>query len=133
VGDVLELSALAAGRWVGLNPIAERGLRGGDGRFVKLESAGFYELGPSGDEGAKTPLIVAVNVDPSESDLQPADPEEVMGGLNHPGSAPLAADAHVAGDEPERAQDGWWFLLLAALALLATETALSNRLSEAVR
>ncbi|MFI4946218.1 MAG: hypothetical protein ACHP85_23275, partial [Burkholderiales bacterium] len=133
VGDVLELPALAAGRWVGLNPLAERGLRGGDGHFVKLESAGFYELSPSGDDGAKTPLIVAVNVDPSESDLRAADPEEVVGGLNHAGSAPLAAGAHVAGDEPERPQDGWWFLLLAALVLLATETALSNRLSEAVR
>jgi hypothetical protein len=39
----------------------------------------------------------------------------------------------VGGDEPERRQDGWWFLLLVALAVLATETALSNRLSEAVR
>ena len=133
VGDVLELPALAAGRWVGLNPIAERGLRGGDGRFVRLESAGFYELRPSGDEGAKAPLIVAVNADPAESDLQAADPEEVTGGLTHAGSAPLSAGAHVAGDEPERSQDGWWFLLLAALAVLATETALSNRLSEAVR
>ncbi|MFI5170391.1 MAG: BatA domain-containing protein [Vicinamibacterales bacterium] len=132
VGDVLELPALAAGRWVGLNPLAERALRGGDGRFVRLESAGFYELRPSGDEGAKAPLIVAVNADPSESDLKAADPEEVTGGLNHAGSAPLSAAA-VAGDEPERSQDGWWFLLLAALAVLATETALSNRLSEAVR
>jgi hypothetical protein len=133
VGDVLELPALAAGRWVGLNAIAERGLRGGDGRFVRLESAGFYELRPSGDEAAQAPLIVAVNADPAESDLQAADPEEVTGGLNHAASAPLAAGAHAAGDEPERPQGGWWFLLLAALAVLAAETRLSNRLSEAVR
>jgi hypothetical protein len=30
-------------------------------------------------------------------------------------------------------REGWWCLLFAALALLATESALSNRLSEAVR
>ena len=100
---------------------------------MRLESAGFYELRPSGDEAAKAPLVVAVNADPAESDLQAADPEEVTGGLNHATGAPLSAGAHVAGDEPERSQDGWWFLLLAALAVLATETALSNRLSEAVR
>jgi hypothetical protein len=132
VGDVLELPALAEGRWVGLEPLAERALRDGNGRFVTLDTAGFYELRPSGEEGASARLTVAVNVDPAESDLQAADPEEVKGGLLRSASA-AAAGAPPGADEPPTRQRGWWFLLLAALAVLAAETALSNRLSEAVR
>jgi hypothetical protein len=130
VGDVLELPPLAKGRWIGLDPLAERALRGGNGRFVTLDAAGFYELRPSGDEGAATRLTVAVNVDPAESDLRAADPEEVKGGLTRSASA---AGAPLDASEPPRRLEGWWFLLLAALAVLAAETALSNRLSEAVR
>ena len=132
VGDVLELPALAKGRWVGLEPLAERGLRGGNGRFVTLDSAGFYELRPSEGEGAGASLTVAVNVDPAESDLRAADPEEVKGGLSRSASAANAGVPRGA-DPEEPHRDGWRFLLFTALAVLAVETALSNRLSEAVR
>jgi hypothetical protein len=129
VGNVLELPALTKGRWVGLEPLAERGLREGNGRFVTLDSAGFYELRPASDKRQAAVLTVAVNVDPAEADLQAADPEETLGGLTRSAKAEAAG---VADDSPPR-HDGWWFLLLAALAVLAAETALSNRLSEAVR
>jgi hypothetical protein len=133
VGDVLELPTLAKGRWVGLDPLAVRGLRGGNGRFVALDAAGFYELRPSDAEGEAAVLTVAVNVDPAEADLTPADAEEVKGGLMRAAGGAAATRA-LEGDADEAAprRDGWWFLLLAALALLAAETALSNRLSEAV-
>jgi hypothetical protein len=100
---------------------------------VKLDAAGVYELRPSLDESAAALLSVAVNADPAEADLQAADPEEVTGGLTRLGKATASAAAQPGADGPERSQDGWWFLLLAALAVLAAETALSNRLSEAVR
>ena len=132
VGNVLELPALAKGRWVGLEPLAERGLREGNGRFVTLDSAGFYELRPSGGEGGAATLTVAVNVDPAESDLRAADPEEVKGGLLRSASAAAAGAPQVTDPEPPR-REGWWFVLFTALAVLAIETALSNRLSEAVR
>jgi hypothetical protein len=129
---VLELEAVARGRWVGLEPLAERGLRDGNGRFVTLDSAGFYELRPPGSEGGAAILTVAVNVDPAESDLRSADPQEVKGGLTR--SAGAAAALAARGPDPETPRrDGWWLLLVAALALLAAESALSNRLSEAVR
>jgi hypothetical protein len=131
VGEVLELPALGRGRWIGLNDLARRGLRDGGGRLVALESAGFYELRPSTDEGAAAVLTVAVNADPAESDLQASDPEEVTGGLRRSGGT--AASPPAAAADPERQQGAWWFLLLGALGVLAAETALSNRLSEAVR
>lgn len=133
VGEVLELPALEKGRWIGRNALAEKGLAGGDGRFVKLEAAGFYELGPSLDDSPGAVLTVAVNADPAEADLQSADPEEVTAGLTRAASAVAVDAAGLSGDDPQPRQDGWWFLLLAALAVLAAETALSNRLSEAVR
>ena len=132
VGDVLELPELDEGHWIGLNPLAEGGLVEGDGRFVRLEAAGFYELRPSRDEDEEAVLTIAVNVDPGEADLTTADPEEVAAGLTRVGGA--ASDgAALGGAERQQGQNGWWFLLLAALAVLAAETALSNRLSQAVR
>jgi hypothetical protein len=133
VGEVLELPGLEKGRWVGLTPDAEKGLSDGNGRFVTLDAAGFYELRPSGDAGDASLLTVAVNVDPAESDLKAADPEEVTGGLTRLGGPTSSAGEPLAAEERARRQNGWWFLLLAALAVLAAETALSNRLSEAVR
>jgi len=133
VGEVLELPELENGRWVGLTPDAEKGLADGNGRFVKLDAAGFYELRPSGDEDGAPVLTVAVNVDPAESDLTAADPEEVAGGLTRLGGPASSASEPPTPEERAHRQNGWWFVLLAALAVLAGETALSNRLSEAVR
>lgn len=71
-------------------------------------------------------------MDPAESDLRAADPEEVKGGLSRSASAASAGVPRGA-DPEEPHRDGWRFLLFTALAVLAVETALSNRLSEAVR
>jgi len=133
VGEVLELPELDEGRWVGLTPDAEKGLAEGEGRFVALDAAGFYELRPSGDEDQAAVVRVAVNVDPGESDLTAADPEEVAGGLTRLATPSGPAGDLLSGEERARRQSGWWFLLLAALAVLAAETALSNRLSQVVR
>jgi hypothetical protein len=131
VGELLELPPLERGRWVGLDALAERGLAAGGGSFVRLEAAGFYELRPSRDESGAAAVTVAVNPDPAEGDLQAVDPEELAGNLTRLAGA--TAPAAPGGDGPARGRDGWWFLLAAALAVLAVETALSNRLSEAVR
>jgi hypothetical protein len=132
VGEVLELPELDEGRWVGLTPVAEEGLTDAEGRFVELGAAGFYELRPSRDEDEAARVTVAVNVEPGESDLTAADPEEVAAGLTRVEGV-ASGGAALSGAERERRQNGWWFLLLAALAVLAVETALSNRLSQAVR
>jgi hypothetical protein len=117
---------------VGHTPGAARARGDGDGRFVELEAAGFYELRPSGDDGAAV-WTVAVNVDPAESDLTTADPEEVASGLTRRGGTAGSGGALVSGHEWEHRQNAWWFVLLAALAVLAAETTLSNRLSQVAR
>jgi hypothetical protein len=133
VGDVLELPSEDGREWIAQTPGDERVRIGPDQHVVGLEAAGFYELHPSADEGGLEALTVAVNVDPAESDLSAADPEEVVGGLlSAPGDVVAGGEA-LTRDERERRQGVWWFVLLAAVALLAAETALSNRLSQAVR
>jgi hypothetical protein len=132
VGEVLELPRLDGGRWVGLTPAAEKGLAASGGRFVALEEAGFYELRPSGEGSGPAVVTVAVNADPGESDLTASDPEEVVASLTRLEATPPGLGALGAGAREGR-PGGWWLLLLAALGVLAAETSLSNRLSEAVR
>jgi hypothetical protein len=79
-------------------------------------------------------VVVAANVDSSESDLTPIDPKELTaaavgvpggaGGNTGPG-VPLTPEAQ------EKNQRMWWYLLLVGIALLAADTIISNRMSKA--
>ena len=77
--------------------------------------------------------VVASNVDPGESDLAAMDPKEIVA------AAAGGADADQAGamagvpqtpESQERSQRLWWYLLVAGILLLGTDTIISNRLSK---
>jgi hypothetical protein len=104
----------------------------GAGHLVTLREQGFYELrGPNTPVGSGRPI--AVNVDPSESDLSHLDPQDIVvavtavNGQRVPGSDLNS----LTPQDQERRQKVWWYLLLGALLLMAIETTLSNRLSRA--
>ena len=139
VGDVLEPARPApvpgttrqAIPRVVLTPSRERVMLDGEGPDVlELAEQGFYEVRPQGRDAAPA-MTVASNVDLSESDLTPMDPQEVVaaamgraGGAAAPGTNAVTTD-----QDHERSQRLWWYLLFAGIVLLALETLLGNRLS----
>jgi hypothetical protein len=101
------------------------------GYRLHLLESGFYGIRRL--DGSAT-ATVAVNSDPAESDLTPIDREEVLGAIapTSAGSsrvATLSATLSIA--EKERRQALWWYVLLAALIVLVTETVIAGRLSGA--
>jgi hypothetical protein len=132
VGEVLELGGTAA-RLASLPSGRKRPLAAGE-RFLTLDEQGFYELRPLG-AGAERSELIAVNLDPRESDLASIDPEELAGAITRRGAAaaPGGPTSVVSAVDRERRQALWWYLLAAALVLLALETVLSNRLSHLPR
>ncbi len=97
---------------------------------LALDEAGFYSLSWSGDDGDRE-LIVAANLDRSESDLSKIDPEELAAALSFRGAGlgDLELDTRVTAEDREASQSWWWYLLIVVFVVLATETALSNRIS----
>ncbi len=110
-------------------------VRAGAGeQVVELTEQGFYEIRQV-DGGKIQPAFVAVNIDPSESDLVKLDTEEFLGAV-----APMGDEGSVSARarrltvaERERRQQLWWYLLIAAMLMLVAETAISNRLSRVAR
>jgi len=99
---------------------------------VELRERGFYEVrGGSTAIGAGRP--VAVNVDLAESDLSHFDPAELVASVTARSArgADGASRSLFEGtaQELERRQAVWWYLLFAAVLVLAAETVFSNRLS----
>ena len=102
--------------------------------LLELDEQGFYEVRDAAG-GAATGTALAVNLDTSESDLSPLDPQELVAAVT--GRA-RGNDSTVGDDsvevrpaDLERRQAIWWYLLLAGVVILAAETLLSNRLSRA--
>ena len=131
VGDVFsgrEAGVKNEGR-VALTPSGERlPLDDSTKGVVQLQEAGFYEVRSSDKEPAA--MTVASNVDLTESDLTPIDPQDVAAGATGKagGAAAPGTNAVVTIEEQERAQRVWWYLLFAGLILLGLETVLSNRM-----
>jgi hypothetical protein len=139
VGDVLEPARPApvpgAARQVVprvvLTPSGERVALDGEGPDVlELAEQGFYEVRGQGRDAAP-PMTVASNVDLSESDLTPMDPQELVAGATGRagGAAPAGANQAPTDQEQERNQRWWWRLLFAGLVILALETLVGNRIS----
>ncbi len=139
VGDVLEAGRAApvpgASRQVQprvvLTPSGERVTLDGEGPDVlELAEQGFYEVRAQGRDSAP-PMTVASNIDLSESDLTPMDPQEVVAGvLGRAGGAAPAGTNVVATDlEQERNQRVWWYLLFAGVVILGLETLVGNHIS----
>jgi hypothetical protein len=143
-GEVLDLSRhaeLAGGVGRQAAPIVVESPSGAKTRFassneglVPLHEQGFYVIRA---EGAPRGMgrRVAVNLDPAEANLARIDPEELKASvLASNGGAvagAVAADAPTR-EDAERRQTIWWYLLVLAGVLLATETLMSNRLSRTV-
>jgi hypothetical protein len=111
----------------------ERVTTSGANHMITLREQGFYEL-----RGRDTPVgsgrPIAVNVDPTESDLSHLDPQDVVAAVTSaPGQHQPGSDAFAATpQDQEQRQKVWWYLLLGALLLMGIETMLSNRLSKAM-
>lgn len=110
----------------------ERVTATGANHLAALHEQGFYELrGQDTPVGSGRPL--AVNLDPSETDLAHIDPQDIVAAVTS-GDAQrqVGSDFNAATpQDQERRQKLWWYLLLAALLLMAVETTISNRLSRA--
>ena len=131
VGDVFsgrEPGVKNEGR-VALTPSGERlPLDDSTKGVVQLQEAGFYEVRSSEKDPAA--MTVASNVDLTESDLTPIDPQDVSAGATGKagGASAPGSNAVVTIEEQERAQRVWWYLLFAGLIVLGVETVLSNRM-----
>jgi hypothetical protein len=99
---------------------------------LTLEEQGFYEF-RSLDTEQSEPVSLAVNLDLTESDLSSVDPEEVTAAVSSRETDSVQAAGAWIPEEQERRQRVWWYMLVAALALLALETLWSNRLSRLAR
>jgi hypothetical protein len=132
VGQVLDPSATAVlrGQRMILTPSGKRVPIEDEGSdVVELSDQGFYEL--RGENNNVT--VVAVNVDPAESDLTPMDPKEIVAaaaGLSGSGDTGTASGVPMTPEQKEKNQRLWWYLLVGGIVLLAADTYLSNRLAK---
>jgi hypothetical protein len=100
---------------------------------IRLEEQGFYSVRMQGT-GERRPFAVAVNLDPSESDLTPLEPNEfVTSATGRPAAVTAMGQSlehpELTPQDVEKKQRMWWYLLLAGALALLGEAMLSNRLS----
>jgi len=98
----------------------------GSSPFLALEEPGFYET-----QVWNLDSVVAVNLDPAESDLTPADPQQMLQSIERTAVRldTTAQTGQVAPEQRaarERRQSLWWYLVAAALGLLVLEGKLAN-------
>lgn len=118
------------------SPSGERSIQrpGDETRYLTLEEQGVYRVRYLGDD--ESPVgTVAVNVNPTESDLAVIDPEELASAVtaSASGESRVSLSATLTPAERERRQGLWWYLLLAALVVLVAETTFSNRIPSRIR
>ena len=104
----------------------------GTNHLATLRERGLYEL-----RAESTPIgggrPIAVNVDPTESDLTHLDPAELVAAASANTTTHQAVGATIVPPgQLEGRQTVWWYLLLAALFLMGFETVMSNKLSRAM-
>ncbi len=132
VGQVVDLSDMLRGRAdrVVVTPSdTQIKVAASEPGVVELTEHGVYQVRAATGTGRVD--RIAVNLDPTESDLAPLDPQELVAAVSGRAAAstPLQAQTEVTAAESERQQGLWWYLLTAGLALLALETAIANHLS----
>lgn len=133
----VEPSSAASETFVVVRPGGEQQAEGaGEGPLsFQLTEQGFYEVRAAGEATSSAPagavrsMVVAVNLDPVESNLEGIDPAELSGAVASSSSvAPHgAASTELTLEERERRQSLWWYLLVSVLLLLAVELAFANR------
>ena len=135
VGQVVDLASTAAtirGDRIVVSPSGRRTTqRANTPGLLELTEQGIYEVRAGGTTTGR-PMSIAVNIDPSEADLTPLDPTELVAsvtGRATQATADAAAPEPLSREDNEKRQALWWYLLFAGLLLLAAETVISNRLS----
>jgi hypothetical protein len=104
----------------------ERPTRDARGASLPLRDAGVYVLHDGEVRGAPVTEL-AVNAPAAESDLTAVAPAELLAGVRH-GDASLAADPVVPAPVEIERRQGYWKLLIGALAvLLVLEMLMANR------
>jgi len=100
---------------------------------VELAEQGFYSIRMQGT-GDRRPFQVAVNLEPSESDLSALQPAEFVKSVTGRGAVTPSGQSlerpDLTPEDIEKKQSIWWFLLLGGVLAIVSEAALSNRLSE---
>jgi hypothetical protein len=134
VGQVVDLSNALKSRAdrVVIAPDGERTtVHANEPGIIELNEQGVYEVRSSTNTSGR-PDRIAVNLEPSESDLTPLDPSELVAAVTGHATQtadPNAAASEVSAEEAEKSQSIWWYLLFAGLLLLAAESAVANHLS----
>ena len=137
IGGVVDPSHLLRSSGIGqqnesetlvLTPGGQRLEQSGTAAPVQLDQPGFYEIRSRANQAGT--VSIAANVDTAESDLSMLDTQELTAALaGRPGTVTSASDATTpTPEDQERRQNFWWYLLIAGLALLGIETAISNRM-----
>jgi hypothetical protein len=134
VGEVVDLSALLKNRAERtiITPSDERRrVAATEPGLLELNEQGVYEI-RTGSSSAR-PDRIAVNLDPTESDLTPLDPQELVAAVTGRAAQTTNEGAlstvEMTPEEAEKRQGLWWYLLVGGLILLAAEMAVSNVLS----
>jgi hypothetical protein len=135
VGQVIDAGAVLKTKTdrVIVTPAGQRTtMRADDPGVLELSEQGFYEIRPAGSNSGR-PLRIAVNLDPTESDLSPLDPQELVAAITgratqNVGGQPQSS-VELSPTDAEKRQGLWWYLLLVGLLLLGTEVAIANYLS----
>jgi hypothetical protein len=133
VGQVLDLAAPSRpkGDRVVVTPSGERLTQTADAGLLELNEQGIYEIRRTAPNDTAKPEAIAVNLDPVESDLTPIDTGELVAAVTGRATAPAvqALAPEATREDAEKRQKLWWYLLVAGMLLLATETVIGNRLS----
>lgn len=136
VGQVVDLASTAAqirGDRIVVTPSGQRTTqRANSPGLLELTEQGVYEVRAGGATTGR-PMAIAVNIDPTEADLAPIDPAELVAAVTGHATAETAAAAApepLSREDAEKRQALWWYLLFAGVLLLAAETVISNRLSQ---
>jgi hypothetical protein len=105
----------------------------GGASSIALSEQGFYSVRLQG-MGSRRPYEVAVNLDPSESELSAMSPTEFVASATGRAAVTVGGQSLEHPEETvediEKKQANWWYLLLAGVAALVAEAVLANQLSK---
>jgi hypothetical protein len=108
------------------------GLGGINAAAMTLSEQGFYSVRMQG-AGERKPLSVAVNLEPTESDLAAIAPQEFATSATGRAAATASGQSlerpELTAADIEKKQSVWWFLFLAGVIALLGEGMLANRWS----
>lgn len=96
--------------------------------FVPGEQ-GFYEVRGATTNAAGDRAVIAVNVDPAESNLEALEPAALAAAVRQGSPAAPGEARPLTPEDRERRQSLWWYLLALAVLALGAEALLAGRLS----